>query len=204
MNFFARVAKVFAISFLFFVNFSAVHAQPDSIYRLPAGTKIMLSMDSEISSKVSSVNDTFTTTVSKPLSVRNSVVLPAGTVIEGRVTKVSSASVGGKNGRMQLRFETIRFANDLKRSIDALLVNELKAASSRTTDLFTVFGGTALGAIFGAVSKVENGALIGAGIGAAAGTGVAVLRKGKEVYIRTKEEFEIALKSEVTLPASDY
>lgn len=204
MNFFARVAKVFAVSFLFFVNFLGVHAQSDSIYRLPAGTKITLSMDSEISSKVSSVNDTFTATVSKPLSVRNLVVLPAGTVIEGRVILVSSAGVGGRNGRMQLRFETIRFANNQKRSIDALLVNELKAASTRITDLFTVFGGTALGAIFGAVSKVENGALIGAGIGAGAGTGVAVLRKGKEVYIRTKEEFEIALKSEVTLPASDY
>ena len=181
-----------------------VAAQPDSIYRLPAGTKIRLSMDSGISSKVSAVNDTFTTTVSKPLSVRDSVVLPVGTVIEGRVTKVSSAASGGKNGRMQVRFETIRFADNRKRSIDAFLVNDLKAASSRTTDLFTVFGGTALGAIFGAVSKVDNGALIGAGIGAGTGTGMAVLRKGKDVFIRTKQEFEIELKSEVTLPASDY
>lgn len=204
MNFFARVAKVFAVLFLFFVNFSALNAQPDSIYRLPAGTKIMLSMDAGISSKVSAVNDTFTTTVSKPLSVRNSVVLPAGTVIEGRVTRVSSAASGGRNGLMQVRFETIRFDNDQKRAIDGLLVNELKAASSRTSDLLTVFGGTALGAIFGAVSKIENGTLIGAGIGAGAGTGVAVLRKGKEVYIRTNEEFEIELKSEVTLPVRDY
>ncbi len=204
MNFFACVTKVFAVSFLFFVNFSLVVAQPDSIYRLPAGTKILLSMDSGISSKVSAVNDTFTTTVSKPLSVRDSVILPIGTVIEGRVTKVSSAESGGKNGRMQVRFETIRFADNRKRSIDALLVNELKAASSRTTNLFTVFGGTALGAVLGAVSKVENGALIGAGIGAGTGTGVVVLRKGKEVFIRTKQEFEIELKSEVTLPASDY
>ena len=204
MDFFASVTKVFAVSFLFFVNFSLVVAQSDSVYRLPAGTKILLSMDSGISSKVSAVNDTFTTTVSKPLSVRDSVVLPIGTVIEGRVTKVSSAESGGKNGRMQVRFETIRFADNRKRSIDALLVNELKAASSRTTNLFTVFGGTALGAVLGAVSKVENGALIGAGIGAGTGTGIAVLRKGKEVFIRTKEEFEIELKSEVTLPVSDY
>ncbi len=201
MNFFARVAKVFAVFVLLFVNLSA---QPDSIYRLPAGTKILLSMDAGISSKVSSVNDTFTTTVSKPLSVRDSIVLPAGTVIEGRVTKVSGADFGGKNGRMQVRFENIRFADNRKRAIDGLLVNELKAASSRTRDMFTVFGGTALGAIFGAASKVQNGALIGAGIGAGTGTGIAVLRKGKEVFIRTNEEFEIELKSEVSLPASDY
>lgn len=204
MNFYARVAKVFAVLFLLFVNFSLLNAQGDSIYRLPVGTKIMLSMDSEISSKVSVVDDTFTTTVSKPLSIRNSVVLAAGTVIEGRVTKVSSAEAGGRNGQMQVRFETIRFGNNQKRSIDGLLVTELKAASSKTGNLFAVFGGTAIGAIFGAASKAENGALIGAGIGAGAGTGIAVLRKGKDVFIRTDEQFEIELKSEVTLPVSDY
>ena len=204
MNFFARVTKVFAVLFLLFVNFLAVSSQGDSIYRLPAGTKIHLSMDSEISSKVAAVNDTFTTTVSKPLSIRDSVVLPVGTVIEGRVTKVSSAGVGGKNGRMQVRFETVRLANNRNRGIDGLLVNELKAASSRTGNLFMVFGGGAIGAILGALSKVENGALIGAGIGVGAGTGIAALRKGNDVYIRTDEEFEIELKSEVTLPASDY
>jgi hypothetical protein len=204
MNFFARVSKVFAVSILLFVNFIAVIGQSDSIYKLPAGTKIRLSMDAEISSKVSSVNDTFTTTVAKPILVGNAVILSAGTVIEGRVTKISSAGIGGKNGQMQLRFETIRFANNLKREIDGTLVKELKAASTRTTDLFAVLGGTAAGAIFGAVSKVDNGVLIGAGIGAGAGTGIAVLRKGKDVYIRTKEEFEIELKSEVTLPVSDY
>ena len=105
---------------------------------------------------------------------------------------------------MQVKFETIRFDNNLKRKIDASLVNELRPASSRTVNLFAILGGTAAGAIFGSISKVNNGTLIGAGIGAGAGTGVAVLRKGKDVYIRTKEEFEIELKSEVTLPASDY
>ncbi|MEO7674804.1 MAG: hypothetical protein ABIU09_12105 [Pyrinomonadaceae bacterium] len=204
MNFVARVSKVFAVLFLFFVNFFTANAQSDSLYRLPAGTKIMLNMDSGISSKISSVNDTFTTTVSKPLSVRSSVVLPVGTVIEGRVTKVSSAASGGKDGRMLVRFETIRFADNRKRSIDALLVNELKPASSRTRDMFTVFGGTALGAIFGAVSKGEKGALIGAGIGAGTGVGIAVLRKGTDVFLRTNEAFEIELRSEVTLPARDY
>ncbi len=55
----------------------------------------------------------------------------------------------------------------------------LKAESSQTANLLTVIGGTALGGIFGAVSKTDNGALIGAGIGAGAGTGIAFLRKGK-------------------------
>jgi len=204
MNFFVIETKIFAFLFLIFVNSLFVGAQSDSIFRLPAGTKIRLSMDSEISSKVSVANDTFTTTVAEPLSIRESIVLPTGTVIEGRIMKVAGAGFGGRDGKMQLRFETIRFSNNQKREIDGHLVSELGAASSQTGNIFAVLGGTALGAIIGSVSKSNNGLLIGAGIGAGAGTGVAVLRKGKDVRIRTDEEFEIELKQEVTLPVSDY
>ncbi len=203
MNFIGRYAKIFAFLFVFFVNFLSVSGQ-GSIYRLPAGTKIKLSMDAGISSKISSVNDTFTTTVAKAIRVENVVVLPFGTVIEGRITEASSAGYGGKQGQMQVRFETIRFPNSLRRAIDGILVDELKAGSTRAVSMISIFGGTAAGALIGTSTKTENGALIGAGIGAGAGTAVSFLKKGKDVQIKTGEEFEIELKSEVTLPASDY
>ena len=127
MDIYAHVSKVFAVPFLIFVSSAAAFGQSDSIYRLPAGTRIRLSMDSEIGSRVASVDDTFTATVASPIKVRNAVVLPTGTVVEGRVTKVSSARSGGRNGRMEIRFETIRFPDNIKRRIDGLLVKELKA-----------------------------------------------------------------------------
>ncbi len=204
MDFIARCTKVFAILFLFFANFLSAQAQVDSIYRLPAGTKIMLSMDSEISSKVASLNDTFTSTVSKPISVDNIVVLPFGTVIEGRVTKVSSAAIGGKNGRLEVSFDVIRFPNNRNRNINGALVEDLKPASATAVKMFSIFGGTAAGALIGAAAKTPSGALIGAGIGAGAGTAVAFLKKGKDVLIRTEQEFEIQLKREVMLPATGY
>jgi hypothetical protein len=68
----------------------------------------------------------------------------------------------------------------------------------------SVVGGTALGALFGAVTKTPNGALIGAGIGAGAGTTVALLKKGKDVRVKRSQEFEIELKKEVMLPVQDY
>jgi len=182
----------------------AVNGQPESMYKLPAGTRLMLSMDSEISSKVAAINDTFTATVSKPLVLNDSVVLPVGTLIEGRVINVSSAGIGGKNGQMQVRFETMRFADSQRRRIDGILVNELKADPSKTVALLSIVGGTAAGAILGAASKVQNGALVGAGIGAGTGTTIAFLRKGKDVCIRTDEEFEIELKSDVSLPVGEY
>jgi len=203
MNFRRRTTKIFAFLFLFFANFLTVESQ-DSIYQLEAGTKIRVSMDNEINSEVAGVNDTFTTKIAEPVRVRETIVLPVGTVIEGRVTNVERASGGGKGGSLSVRFETLRFENGEKREIEGVLVNELKASRSPKTSILAVLGGTAIGALLGAASKTDNGALIGAGVGAGAGTGVALLRKGKNVRIKTDEKFEIELKKQVTLPVQDY
>jgi hypothetical protein len=161
-------------------------------------------MDNEINSKVSSENDTFTVKISEPLKVRESVVLPIGTIIEGRITKVKRAALGGKSGSLEVSFETLRSPDGAKQKIEGVLVNRLNAESSSTTTALTIVGGTALGAIVGAASKAQSGALIGAGIGAGAGTSIAFLRKGKDVRIKTDEEFEIELTKNVSLPVRDY
>ena len=203
MNIRRKTTNIFAFLFLLFANFSVLNAQ-DSIYKLEAGTKIRIQMDTEINSEISGANDTFTTKLSEPLKVRETIVLPIGTVIEGRIIKAERAASGGKGGSLSLKFETIRFENGEKRTIEGVLVNELKAASSQKANVLTVIGGTALGALLGAVSGTSSGALIGAGIGAGTGTGVAFIRKGKNVRIKTNEKFEIELTKAVTLPVLDY
>ena len=161
-------------------------------------------MDNEINSRVSGVNDTFTATTAEPVKVREAVVLPIGTIIEGRITKVKRAAAGGQNGDLTVAFETMRFTGGDKRDIQGVLVNDLNADSSQTANILTIIGGTALGGIFGAVSKANNGLLIGAGIGAGAGTGIALLKKGQEVSIKADEKFDIELTKNVTLPVLDY
>ncbi len=203
MNFRRHTTKVFAFLFLFFAGILPLNAQ-DSIYQLAAGTRIRVAMDNEISSEVASVNDTFTTVVAEPLRVRETIVLPTGTVIEGRITQVERAGAGGKSGKLVVKFETIRFENGEKREIEGVLANELKAASSARTGIIAILGGTALGALIGSASKSGSGALIGAGIGAGAGTGIALARKGKNVRIKSDEKFEIELTKQVTLPVLDY
>lgn len=206
MNLRRLTAEVFAFFFLFFSNFIAANAQTEpSIYELVSGTTIRVSMDNAVNSKVARVNDTFTATVAAPVVVNETTVLPIGTIIEGRVTKVRRAALGGKNGSLEVEFQTLKFANGAQRKIEGLLVRELKAESSaRIANVLTVIGGTAIGAVAGAVSKVNNGALIGAGVGAGAGTSVAFLRKGKNVGIKADEEFEIKLTRAVTLPVQDF
>jgi hypothetical protein len=202
MNLSGTATKLFASSFLLF-SFS-VFTKAQSIYELQAGTKIRVQMDNEINSEVSSVDDTFTTVVAEPVKVRDVVVLPAGVVIEGRVTRVNRAAVGGEKGELEVVFETMRFPGGERRAIEGFLVKELKAKPSSKNGILSVVGGTALGAIVGAVTGGDSGALIGAGLGAGIGTTVALLQKGENVRIKADEKFEIKLVKNVTLPVTDF
>lgn len=198
--FFFRVAF---LGFLFFAVAVDGAAQSNSIYRLPAGTRMKLKMDAEINSKVSSVNDTFIARVSEPVRNRESVVLPIGTIVEGRIIAVSAAASRGRNGRLDVRFEMIRFDDEVERAILGELVNPLITPTNNKTAAWTILGGSAIGGAIGAASGKGINVLLGAGIGAGAGTGIAFLRKGKQARIRTGEEFEIVLKRDVILPVRD-
>ncbi len=202
MDFWRKATKIFAVSFQFFVISISINAQ--TIYELPAGTRIRVQMDNEISSKVSSVNDTFTSVVSEPVKVRDVVVLPIGAIIDGRITSVKRAGTGKKDGSLTLAFEMLRFENGERRDINAILVNSLSVKSPPTKDILTVLGTAGIGAIIGGVSKSGTGAGIGAAAGTGIGLGVILLRKGKNVRIKAREEFEIELTEKVTLPVRDY
>lgn len=204
MNFLRITTKIFAAFSLLFAVFIQTNAQTDSVYDLRAGTKIRVAMDNEINSRVASAGDTFTTTLAEPLIIRETVILPVGTVIEGRITKVRRAAAGGKNGSLTVSFDTIHFTNGAKRPIEAVLVKQPTIDDSPKFKAFSIIGATAVGAIIGAVSKANNGALLGAGIGAGAGTGIAFLQKGKNVNIKADAQFEIELVKNVILPAQDF
>lgn len=204
MNVFAAVKKTAGLLLLIFANFVIATAQEDSIYRLSAGTRITVKLDAELNSKVSSVNDTFRVFIAKPVKNREVVVLPAGTEIEGRVTGVSRAKTGGKNGKLDVVFEWLRFSHDARSRIDAILISKLRSNSDSRLNSLSLIGGTATGALIGGVAMSGKGALIGAGIGAGIGTGFLLLRKGSEMRIAKDDEFEIELKKDVVLPVLDY
>lgn len=162
-------------------------------------------MDNEINSKVSSVNDTFTATISSPVVIKGIELVPIGSIVEGKIISVKAASSGKTDGKLEVKFESLRFPDDQKRQIDAGLVNRnLVENKSSAFTVISIFGGTAIGAVLGAIAGKGTGAAIGAGIGAGAGTATAFLRKGKEAQIKANQEFEIVLNKEVTVPVKDF
>jgi hypothetical protein len=198
-------AKVFALISLFFVTSSTVYPQvvkTDSIYLLPAGTRIRLRMDGEISSKFSSVNDTFLARVAMPVMIRDVNVLPAGTLFEGRITMASPAGLLSRNGRLDLQIETVKFSEADRRSVEGVLVRPLRA--SRSSLLWPVLGGSLVGGAIGLAAGSAAGAVIGAGLGGGIGAGASYSRKGHDIRLKDDDVFEIELKKDLVLPVLDY
>jgi len=205
----SKVTKVFAalLSLIFVQPIISVAQDPSStphFYGMPAGTLIKVKMDTEINSESADTGDTFTVTVSEPVRVDGLTVLPSGAVIEGRVVDIRRSSAGRRDGRIEVRFETLFLNDEIKRSIEGSIERTAGKKASSTVDFLAIVGGAAAGGIIGAVTGSRNAALIGAGIGGAAGTGIAVLREGTVERIRTGEEFGVRLNKSVSLPAEGF
>jgi hypothetical protein len=161
-------------------------------------------MEVEINSASASRNDTFVATVVKPLILNGVEMLPAGIEVEGRVTEVSRAAAGGRDGKLNIRFERLKFSDGRTRPIEGAIVGEVKAEPKGTFNTLAILGGLGAGTLIGSASKSTSGILAGAGIGTGIGVGIAFLRKGREARIRGGQEFEMELKNEVIMPAKDY
>jgi hypothetical protein len=200
-----RPALIWLLVFLLLIFGShwSAFCQPASIYRLPAGTRIRLKLDAEINSRVASVNDTFLAFVAKPVSIRDEVVVPAGTVIEGRIRGVERSGAAGRDGLLDLTFETLRL-DGKTRQIDGVMASPLRPRGTSRSGILSVLGGAAAGAVVGGITRSGTGALVGAAAGAGAGTGLFLIRKGQDARLRRGEEFEIELRAPVVLPVDDF
>lgn len=198
MNFKTACSRAAISSVLIFVNLGILNAQA-----LPAGTRLRLKLDVEISSRFASVNDTFKSVVTEPVILRDVVVVPAGSIVTGHVSGVRSAALG-KNGSLRLAFDSLRIPLTSERDIEAELASPLRPRTSPFLKAIWVAGGIVGGSVIGASAKGGTGALIGGAAGAGIGTAFAFLHKGKNVGIPAEQEFDIVIKKDVTLPVLDY
>jgi hypothetical protein len=196
--------KLVAVAILIFVSNNSTPAQGESIYRLPAGTRITLRLADELSSRFSTAGDTFIAKVTQPVRMRDVIVVPVGASVEGRVSAANAASGGGHSGGMDLSFLTLTYSNGVACDIDGSLRTMLLPERNRSFGYFSVLGGAGVGAILGSLTGSGRNILIGTAAGAGAGAVAAAGRKGSDVSIGKNVEFEIELKKEVVLPVLDY
>ncbi len=170
-------------------------------YTLPANQYFRLRMNQTLNSSISRVGDRFQSTVVTPVYVGGVEVVPAGSIIEGRVTSVSPARTRGREGQLGLQFDSLVLPDGTKHPLDGALTelqdaragrvdaeNEVSGNSSEKRNIGYIGGGTIGGAVLGGVIGGGKGAGIGAAIGAGAGVAGVMLTKGHEAELRSGTE----------------
>lgn len=165
---------------------------PETI-TLPAGTSIVVRVNSTLSSDKNLAGDTFTGTLDQPLVVNDMVIAERGARVDGKV--VESTKAGRVKGTSLLSVALTRIRTSDGQNI-AISTDPFvrEGESSKKADAVKVGVGAAIGAAIGAIAGGGKGAGVGAASGGAAGGGVVLATRGKPVQIdvETKVPFRLA------------
>ncbi len=185
---------------------------------VPVGTKIPIIMDTAIDSDTSQEGDEFTARTSEDLSIDGSTLIPAGSVIKGRIAQLNAPKHMSRSGSVALKFDTVTTPDDRQIPLVATLVARGGVVHARrglkdiAFDTGTVALPMAVGLGIGALAAGSSnssssssssgmgragGALIGAGVGAAVGIAILLAKKGKRVDVRPGDELKIELAEEL-------
>jgi hypothetical protein len=145
---------------------------PASANVLPVGTTLEIQLDQQISANDSRVGDRFTAHVTTPVVAQNgAVVVPAGAIVEGRVTAIQPSRDPTRPALIRLDFDALRIGD--RRYPFTASVERTALPGRNNDDLKKKAGaGAAAGGVLGAV--LGRGDLkdivLGGAIGAAAGS----------------------------------
>ncbi|MBC7911841.1 MAG: hypothetical protein H7Y30_15145 [Pyrinomonadaceae bacterium] len=189
---------------------------PARYHTINAGQTIRVRMNERISSENARIGDRFTTTVVDPVYASGVEVIPAGSIVVGRVTEVKKAARKSKAGSIGVEFISLKLPNGSSRALNGSLTNlsnenvnyddegQVTGSSSRNRNIVFIGGGAAAGALIGAIAGGGKGAGIGAGVGAGIGIAGAYFSKGKEAVVKPGTEFGVILNQRLSLPATNY
>lgn len=196
--------------------------------KIPSGTKLSITMKTNLNAKKSKEGDPFSAMIKEDVIVDNNIILPAGSLIRGRVDKVKKPGIFSKSGSILLNFDHIvtPLGKQVNLDIDLSKANNINKAgaliankgfteaikeSARsgydTTKTITKAGYDA-GMAAGKVSIVATvpaaatvGALAGTTVFATKST-IAIFKKGGNPIINPGDILEINFADELDVPVN--
>jgi hypothetical protein len=178
----------------------------------PAGTIVNATFTTPISSEYARVGDRFNATLGSPVAAGTSVLLPAGSQMEGQVVMVRPAGRAGRNGELEIRFTSATLPNGQRVPLSARIQTEdgtgiIKGGSTAgrvgRAALNTGVGaglGAALGTAMGPLSggEVGRGAIYGTILGAGMGALGSGIQKGKPAVLESGQPVNVVLDQPLT------
>jgi hypothetical protein len=155
---------------------------------LPAGTRLMVRLNDNISSASARAGSRFAVKLDAPAAASGFLVLPRGTDIYGVVVAAQKAGRLARRAKLVVTLSEISHKGRMIR----IVTNQAGAEGGRSGTVAKVGAATIVGAAFGGGS--------GAGKGAAVGGAVALLTPGKQIRVPRGSLVEFTLKQAVVIP----
>ncbi len=194
---------------------AASPAGPNAL-SIPAGTKIPLLLKQAISTKNAREGEAVYAETAFPFVVNERVIVPAGTYVQGKISHVERAGHGHGRAEILIHFTSMIYPSGYTLMLPGSVENTPGAADNSVKDqegtiqqdsetgkkvedaakngtYGTIGGATAGGLATGGL----NGARVGAGIGAAAGIGWALLKRGSDVRLDVGTSIEMEIQRDV-------
>ncbi len=196
-----------------------VAAQPaarSTALTIPAGTKVPLALKQAISTKTAKEGDPVYCETTFPFVVNDRIVIPAGTYIQGKISRIQRA--GRVKGRAELlmHFTSMIYPSGYTVMLPGSVENmpgadktsmkdsegTVRQDSDKGKDIGTVASTASTGAVIGGLGAGGKGLGIGAAAGGLAGLAIAMLSRGNDVRLEPGTSIEMIIQREVTLDAS--
>jgi hypothetical protein len=156
---------------------------PQATGSLPAGTALMVRLNTTLATFSNKVGDPFRGSITQPVVINGQTLIPAGATVEGRVTKVSEPRRISGRPTIGIVPEVVMLPTGERYSIDATLTDtsikgsdvnnegQFKGSGHDRRDTIEQGGGTAGGMLIGGLVGGPVGIVVGGAIGAGSTTG---------------------------------
>jgi hypothetical protein len=150
---------------------------------VPAGTALMVRLDTTLATFSNKAGDPFRGSITQPVVVNGQTVIPAGATVEGRVTKVSEPRRIAGKPTIGILPEAVILPTGERYYLDATLTDtnirgtdvnsegQFKGSTHDRRDTIEEGAGTAGGMLIGGLIGGPAGILVGGAVGAGATTG---------------------------------
>lgn len=187
-------------------------ASESKTYTVPAGTRILLSLKHEISTRVAKPGDAVYFISDFPVVENGAVVIPAGMYVKGIIDRVQRPGKVKGRAQLQMHLTSMIFPNGVEIAIPGALDNlpgstgakvknaegSVEQSGSVGHDVQTISSTTAEGAGIGGLVGLGTGSAgmtagIGAGAGAATGVLTTLFTRGNDIVFPQGTTLEMVL-----------
>jgi len=179
---------------------------------LEKGTQLKMTVSQVISSGYSEEGDEFFAEVTNDLNAPGGILIPAGTIAHGKVSKLRGTKRLGRDAYITVNFDYLVTPDGREIPIEASMTTKRHPVTSAAKVVLEDTAYTMAGGVIGgflALKFLGLGAAMashgytvagGAGVGALVGVTASLARKGDEALIAPGDEINVHVASQIELP----